>query len=246
VSLAPAKDSENISQHTQGLEGQGLEGFGGGGGSSSAAESHRWLTLISDTRAHPDPRDGLVTPPEPISSVLLPDLRETLPDLNQLPAAARASFGRERAQSGGPRDSADRGGDKVVVTINISGPERIVRPPVATGSPIRPSLSEPQSDLSLHVAARPPEYHPPPQRDAAPSLAVDAQEVPDLALRALFAYDHDPPTSSAIPSARMYEADPSLVEMVFERPVADELRGSRIPHEGMQASGREPDSAESV
>jgi hypothetical protein len=196
---------------------------------------------MSNRRAPLDPRDGLVAPPDLISSVLLPDLRETLPELYQLPAAARASFSRARSQSNGPGGSGDRGGDKVVLAITISGPESMIRSPVTTSAPNRPSLSEPHCDFSLHAAARPP----PLQKDAAPALA----EVPDLDLsapRASFAYDHAPSTYAANPSARMYAADPSLVELAFERPIGDEPCSSRLPNEDKQASGRAPDSAESA
>jgi hypothetical protein len=247
VSLAPAKDSRNIAQRTQ-----GLEGFGGGGGSSSAADSKRRLTFVSNRRAHPDSRDGLIDTPEPISSVLLPDLWETLPDLYQLPAAARASFGRACAQSAGPGGSSDGGGDKLVVAIIISGPNSMVQVPVVTGSPNpcpSPSLSEPQTDLALHAAARPPENSPPPQSDAAPALVEAVREVPDLdpsALRASLACDHAPSTCAATPAASVHSADPSLVEMVFESPIVDELCGSRLPNKDLQASCRESDPAESA
>ena len=121
VSPAPAKDSENICNIIQRTQGAG---------------SHRRLTLLPDSGAFPDPSDRLVAPCEVISSVLLPDLRETLPDLHQLPAAAQASLGRARAQSSG-----DRGGDEAAVASRASAPQSTVSPPAAS----RPSLSEPQT-----------------------------------------------------------------------------------------------------
>jgi hypothetical protein len=179
----PANPEHNISQNLDQLG--SIRSSTGAGGSDQTEPIHRQQPRMSDSRLPPDAGDCIVAaaapspPPPPTPPPPAPrDSVEALPDLYQLPAAARAPLGKPASRAvsaaaspasagvfldSGP--SAGGGGGGGGGSHHLSGgngatrntaapvfaaPIIVLRPPAAAAASesLRPAPAEPPSDLS--------------------------------------------------------------------------------------------------